>query len=134
MYYNDLLDALDAMFSSDEKYAVPQFPPTEMVKSKDGTVFISLAVSGYKKEDISITTDENKVYVSTVDGYKAPNLPEDCAIVSTNRIKRSPFKTYFIVPETKFDFSNISAKFEDGILTITVPPKEKKEYKKILID
>ena len=134
MYYNDLLDALDAMFSSDEKYAVPQFPPTEMVKSKDGTVFISLAISGYKKEDISISTEENKVLVSTVEGYKMPELSNDFTVVSTNRIKRSPFKTSFIVPETKFNFNEIKAKFEDGILTITVPPKEKKEYKQIVID
>jgi HSP20 family molecular chaperone IbpA len=37
------------------------------------------------------------------------------------------------VPETKFDFNSITAKFEDGLLTITIPPKEKKEYKQITI-
>ena len=133
-YYNDLFDAMDAMFSESEKYAVPQFPPCEVTKAKDGTVEISMSVAGYKKDDISISTDENKVIVSTVTDYKAPELPNGVSLVSANRIKRSAFKNSFVVPETKFNFNEIKAKFEDGILTITIPPKEKKEYKQIAID
>ena len=134
MYYNDLFDAMDAMFSESEKYAVPQFPPCEVTKTKDGTVEISMSVAGYKKDDISISTDENKVIVSTVTDYKAPELSNGVSLISANRIKRSAFKNSFVVPETKFNFNEIKAKFEDGILTITVPPKEKKEYKQITID
>ena len=134
MYYNDLFDAMNAMFSESEKYAVPQFPPCEVTKAKDGTVEISMSVAGYKKDDISISTDENKIIVSTVTDYKAPELPNGVTLVSANRIKRSAFKNSFVVPETKFNFNEIKAKFEDGILTITIPPKEKKEYKQIAID
>ena len=79
-------------------------------------------------------TDENKIIVSTVTDYKAPELPNGVTLVSANRIKRSAFKNSFVVPETKFNFNEIKAKFEDGILTITIPPKEKKEYKQIAID
>lgn len=134
MYYNDLFDAMDAMFSESEKYAVPQFPPCEVTKAKDGTVEIAMSVAGYKKDDISISTDENKVIVATTYDYKAPELPNGVSLISANRIKRSAFKNSFVVPETKFNFNEIKAKFEDGILTITVPPKEKKEYKQIAID
>ena len=134
MYYNDLFDAMDAMFSNEEKYAVPQFPPCEVLKNKDGTVEISLAVAGYKKEDIAISTAENRVLVSTIEDYKAPEISKDVSILSANKIKRNAFKTSFIVPESKFNFNEIKAKFEDGILTIVVPPKERKEYKQITID
>ena len=134
MYYNDLFDAMDAMFSESEKYAVPQFPPCEVTKTKDGTVEISMSVAGYKKDDISISTDENKIIVATVTDYKIPELPNGVSLISANRIKRSAFKNSFVVPETKFNFNEIKAKFEDGILTITIPPKEKKEYKQIAID
>jgi HSP20 family molecular chaperone IbpA len=129
----DAFDAMDAMFSDSEKYAVPQFPPSEVLKHKDGTIEISIAVAGYKKEDISISTEENKLVVSTISDYKAPKLPDEISVISSNRIKRSAFKNSFIVPETKFDFNSITAKFEDGLLTITIPPKEKKEYKQITI-
>ena len=134
MYYNDLFDAMDAMFSESEKYAVPQFPPCEVTKTKDGTVEISMSVAGYKKDDISISTDENKIIVATVTDYKIPELPNGVSLISANRLKRSAFKNSFVVPETKFNFNEIKAKFEDGILTITIPPKEKKEYKQIAID
>ena len=108
---------------------------TQKIKTnKDGTVEIVMAVSGYKKSDITITTDENKVIVSTVDGYEAPEVPKDVALISSNRIKRSPFKSSFVAPETKFNFNEIKATFVDGLLTITIPPKEKKEYKQITID
>lgn len=133
-YYNDLFRAMDAMFSENEKYAVPQFPPSEMLKSKDGTLEITLAVAGYNKEDVFISTDENKILVSTVEGYKAPELSKDITLVSSNRLKRSPFKISFVVPETKFNFAEITAKFNNGLLTITIPPKVKKEYRSIVID
>lgn len=134
MYYNDLFDAMDAMFSESEKYAVPQFPSCEARKAKDGTVKIIMFVAGYKRDDISISTEENKIVVSTVADYKAPELPEDETLISANRLKRSAFKSSFVAPETKFNFNEIKAKFEDGVLTITIPPKEKKEYKQIAID
>lgn len=134
MYYNDLFDAMDAMFSESEKYAVPQFPPCEATKTKDGTVKISMSVAGYKKDDISISTDENKIIVATVADYKVPELPENETLISANRLKRCAFKNSFVAPETKFNFNEIKAKFEDGVLTITIPPKEKKEYKQIAID
>lgn len=134
MYYNDLFDAMDAMFSESEKYAVPQFPSCEARKAKDGTVKIIMFVAGYKRDDISISTEENKIVVATVADYKAPELPEDETLISANRLKRSAFKSSFVAPETKFNFNEIKAKFEDGVLTITIPPKEKKEYKQIAID
>jgi len=132
--FDDLFGALDAVFDeSDGKYVVPNFPPCEVLKLKDGTVEITVAVAGYKKEQISITTAENKVIVSTVDDYKPKEL-ESSSLLSANRIKRSAFKSSFVVPEYKFNFAEIKAKFEDGLLIITIPPKEKKEYKTITID
>lgn len=141
MFHHELfeaMDTLDKMFSgtdsSDYRYAVPQFPPTELLKRKDGSVDIRLAVAGYKKEDIEITTDENRIVVSTTDGYEQPVNDKDVVVISQSRIKRSPFKNSFIVPETKFDLTSIKAKYDEGILTITVQPKERKEYKKIEIE
>ena len=141
MFYHeifDVMDTLDKVFSgTSEKlgsYAVPQFPPTEVLRHKDGSLDIRLAVAGYKKDDIEITTDENKIIVATADGYEQPAPDKNDVVISQSRIKRSPFKNSFIVPETKFDITSIKAKYDEGILTITVQPKERKEYKKIAIE
>lgn len=140
----DIFDAIDAAFDgvvneSTRKNVVgsivPNFPPCEMLKDKDGTIRLVFAVSGYKKEDIVVSTQENKIIVSTVEGYKKPEKPEGTIEIVPSTLKRSAFKSSVGIPETKFNFNEISAKREeDGTLVITIPPKEKKEYKTINID
>lgn len=142
MYLNDLFEEMNSFFeemdspkyvSKNVSYAVPNFPPSEMRKLKDGTVKLEMALAGYSDADIDISTEENKLVVSTKEDYKQPELEEGAKILG-GKIKRCAFKSSFIVPETKFSFADITAKFEGGILTITIPPKEKKEYKKISIN
>jgi HSP20 family molecular chaperone IbpA len=132
MSYNDLFEMMDTMFSEPAKYSVPQFPPCEVRKNEDGSVRIDMAIAGYKKEDIEITADENRIVIHTVKDFKPTEVKGQ--LLSTSRIKRSSFESVFGIPETKFNLEEISAKFEDGILTISVPPKNKKEYKTIKID
>lgn len=132
--YDSLFEALDAMFSMDpektcdETYSMPHFPSSELIYAKDGTAYLNFALAGYKKTDFSITTEENKIVVSTVEEYKEPEVEGK---LIGGGIRKSPFKREFTIPETKFKFDEISAKFEDGILSITIPPKEKKVYKPI---
>lgn len=137
--YTDIFDMLNAAFDVDSTpmatkngYTIPSFPPSEMIQSKDGTVKITLALAGYKKEDVKISTEENKIVISTADGYVKPEPEEGTKIIAGN-IKHSAFKSSFVVPETKFNFAEISAKFENGLLEITIPPKEKRNYSTIEI-
>ena len=139
MRYTDLFDFMDAMFSMDpisssyyDSYTVPNYPPSEVVQLKDGTVKIRLSLNKFKKEDIEIKTGENKITVKTVDDYKEPKIEEN-VLWQKSSFKTKPFNSYFTIPETKFKFDEITAKFEDGILELTVPPKEKKEVRKISI-
>lgn len=133
MIYSELFETMDSMLSKD-KYTVPQFPPSEVLKHKDGTIEIFMAVAGYNKENIEIETSENKIIVKTIEGYKQPTLPEEATRISPSNIKRAAFKNAFFIPETKFNLNEISAKIENGVLGIKVPPKEKKEYKQVTIE
>lgn len=139
MFYNDMFDALDSLFDEEtlptikaEKYSVPQFPPCEMIKLKDGTLKIVFALAKYKKEDISISTEENKIIIGTVDDYKKPEIEEGTKVLAGG-IKTPAFKNSFAVPETKFNFNEITASFKDGVLEIAIPSKEKREYKPVII-
>ena len=92
MFYNDLFDALDAAFdaeretvtASNKGYSLPSFPPCKMTQAKDGTVKLILALAGYEKENISITTEENRVVVSTVEGYERPKLEDGVKVIAGN--------------------------------------------------
>lgn len=130
--YKDLFDVMDSLFesvpsggTSSCKYAVPSFPPSNIVVKEDGSMQFEFALAGYKKEDIEINFDENKIILSTVKDYKAPEKKEKEKELANN-IKKPSFKYSYIVPETKFKFDGTTAKFEDGILTVVIPPIEKK--------
>jgi len=138
MFDFSVLDDLDAIFNDSfvqakSGYVAPSFPPSDMIQKKDGTIEITLALAGYSKEDIKVSTEENRVVISTVQDYKSPTR-EDGTKVIVGNIKHSAFTSKFFIPETKFNFADISAKFDNGLLSLTIPPKEKKEYKAISIN
>jgi molecular chaperone IbpA len=43
---------------------VPTYPPYNIIKETDTTYTIEIAVSGFKREDIEITSEGNKLYVN----------------------------------------------------------------------
>ena len=75
---------------------------------------------------------ENKIIIGTVDDYKKPEIEEGTKVLAGG-IKTPAFKNSFAVPETKFNFNEITASFKDGVLEIAIPSKEKKEYKPVII-
>jgi len=72
-----------------------------VIKNDETGAIVEVELPGYKKEDVSITVDENVLLVN-VDGKRGKKT-----------VKRVLGKCA--------DISSISASFEDGILTITVP-------------
>lgn len=142
-YYFDLFDGLfDSMFGQtitttggkavEKKYSVPAFPPCKAYVDKEGNMNFEFALAGYKKEDLKIDFDENRLVLSTVEDYKE-EVMKDTKLLANN-IKKPSFKYVYGVPETKFKFDETSATFEDGILTVVIPPLEKKEHKVIKIN
>ena len=124
------LDALDSVFGNDfsccvkeNNYSAPSFPPSDMIQKKDGTVEISLALAGYSKENIEITTEENKVVISTVKDYKRPEAEDGTKVIIGN-IKHSAFTAKFVVPETKFNFADIKDCYIKMMSPINLLPME----------
>lgn len=72
-----------------------------VIKNDETGAIVEVELPGYKKEEISVTAD-NEILLVKVDGKRGKKS-----------IKRLLSKDY--------DISSISASFEDGILTITIP-------------
>ena len=69
------------------------------------------------------------IALHSVDKDKRPK-----AKILVNTFKNSSFSYRYFVPEDKFDFDKAAAEFKDGILTITVPAREKEnKIKKVEI-
>lgn len=55
------MEEFDRMF---EGAKVPTYPPYNIIKENDTTYTIEIAVSGFKREEIDITTEGNRLYVN----------------------------------------------------------------------
>lgn len=129
----DDLDAMDSMFDflapMTVGYSCPAFPPTNVELKEDGAMKFDFALAGYKKEDLNIDYSNNKLILATTDDFNkslSKEKTEDNSKVLNHGIKKISFNYSYLIPENKFDVDKLTAKFEDGILTILIPARDKK--------
>jgi molecular chaperone IbpA len=109
---------IDKFFSTTN--TAPAYPPYNVVKVNDDKLVMEFAVAGFKKKDISITTEKNVLSIKA-------EKPETSEKEYLHRgIAARKFNRSFTLPEY---FEVESAGFEDGILYIDLIrniPEEKK--------
>lgn len=108
---------IDKFFSATSN--TPAYPPYNVVKVNDDKLVMEFAVAGFKKSDISITTEKNTL---KIEGTKEADEKE----YLHKGIAARKFTRVFTLPEY---FEVESAGFEDGILYIDLfrnIPEEKK--------
>jgi HSP20 family protein len=100
--------------------------PLANVMSSDGTYILTLAIPGVAKDDVSIELDKNKLIIKS-------EIEEDTETKFRLReFNYAKFERAFTLSEDA-DTDNISAKFENGILTISIPTVEEAGPKKVEI-
>ena len=108
----------------------PTYPPYNVIKFNDNEYSMQFAVAGFKKEDISITTEKSTLIIT---GHAAEPEFEDGAGFVRKGIAGRKFSRSFTLHEY---FEVDWAGLEDGILSIGLTrniPEEKKP-KKITIE
>lgn len=117
----------DPLFSS-AKYTVPAFPPVRVVQ-RENKVSFKFALAGYTKEDIQIKFEKNSLVLSTTEKFNKAEAKKDSNKVLVDNFKTPTFSYKYFIPSDKFEFDKAEASFENGVLSISVPTKEKKEEK-----
>lgn len=110
---------IDKFFSTAPATPTPTFPPHNVVKIDDDKLVMEFAVAGFKKDDISITTEKNVLTV------KADKGADEKQYIYKGIAARK-FTRSFTLPEY---FEVTDAWFEDGVLYIDLTrniPEEKK--------
>ncbi len=122
-FFNDF-----SKFDSD--YGLTFSPRVDIIELEDKINF-EVELAGVKKEDVKILLEDN---VLTVNGEKK-DLSKDQKEKKILRSERyfGNFKRLFRLPED-INADGIEAKFEDGILTISVPKAEVKSQKEKTIE
>ena len=98
----------------------PSFGRTD-VYEKDRNLVFETELPGMKKEDIQIKVEEGRLVISG-EQKRSEEVKEEHYFRMGRRYGR--FQRAFPLPEDLAEKGAIKAKFEDGILKVTVPLKE----------
>ncbi len=103
------------------------------IQETDKSYEMQLVAPGIKKEEFKINVDKNVLSVSYEHKEETTEQTENKWLRTEHQIKS--FKRSFLLNE-KIDSTNITAKYTDGILALSIAKKEKSEQpvKEIVIN
>jgi len=125
-----LLDDMLGDFSWVGFDAAPNIGRTDIFE-KDQSLVYETELPGMKKEDLSIKVEENSLVISGERKRSDEVKKENYFRLGRQygRIQRS-----FPLPTDLVERTDVKARFEDGILTITVPLKESIKERRVPIE
>lgn len=100
-------------------------PAVNIIESND-EYLIELAAAGLKKEDFNIEFNNGKLTVSA-----NKNESNDKVNYKQREFNYAGFSRTFVVPKQKVEDANISAKYENGVLSIALPKREEVKPKPV---
>jgi len=109
----------DQATDSRQDYA---FPPANIAE-EEKDFRIELAVPGYKKSDFNIELDENLLHVSLKEDSDENQNNQETGSYLRREFGLGGFCRSFRLSD-KVEKENIKARYENGILMITIPKKE----------
>jgi HSP20 family protein len=136
---DEFLTPFDSLFDKVVNQAFPSFSqefgvnffgnssyPRVNVADLKNNVLIEAEIAGLDRDRVSVEYEDGML---TISGDKQTELEDPDIKYVYKELKRSSFKRSFRVDESTLDVDNISAKFDNGILNITIPKKEVLESK-----
>ncbi|MBL0184078.1 MAG: Hsp20/alpha crystallin family protein [Chitinophagaceae bacterium] len=116
---NEIFNDLPLTFGKTLREDVLHFPPANIIEKSD-RYQIELAVPGMDKGDFNVKLDEKLL---TISAEKKTEKTSETDKLIRREFSNKSFKRSFTIDE-KIDSANISAKYENGILTLELPKKE----------
>lgn len=102
--------------------------PAVNVRETNDDFMIEVAAPGLKRDDFKVELDNN---VLTISSQREDTLDEKDKGGNYTRCEFSyqAFQRSFSLPESKVEGDKISARYQDGILHVTIPKKEEAKLK-----
>ena len=104
------------------------------VRENDNAFLMAVDLPGMKKEDIKLTLNDGYLTISAGKNTENETKDDNGRLIRKERYVGSMERSFFVGEEVTED--DIKAKFEDGVLNLTIPKKEMKkvEAKTIAIE
>ena len=115
-YFGDLF-GLGNEFWDDIKQDTTRFGVVQY--EEDGHLIVELSLPGKNVEDVEVFVENDEITIKAAE--------------SKNKIFPDRFERKFVSKSGKYDLSTTYAKMKNGILTLTIAPKDGKEKKKLTI-
>ena len=113
-----------------EPFGKSAYPKVNVITNNEAVV-IEAELAGYQKDEIDIEVKEGVLTISG--GTSQLNEQTDKVVYLLRELKRSSFSRSFKLGD-QLDVSRVGAKFDNGLLTITIQKLEKEpESKKVMI-
>lgn len=107
-------------------YPTFSYPPMNIFMTADRSMVFEFALAGFDERDISLTFQGDYMVFSARISLDA--TPEEGIRYFKRRLKLKDIeKQKYYVPADKFDQAAVRAVFKNGILRVTVPPKDSAE-------
>ena len=120
--FDDVFDSFINDFPQHIKRSTQGYPVADIYTADDGSTVMEFALAGFAKEDLSIEVTPEKRSITI-----AATAATDATDVTNRRIARRNFQKTFINYDDNLDLSNVSASFENGLLTVSVPKRPEAE-------
>lgn len=101
--------------------------PAVNVREKDDTYEIHVAAPGMKKEDFKLSVENNVLSVSAEEKTEKENKDQE-GNFTRREFSYTSFRRSFSLPSS-VDADNINAKYDNGILVLSLPKKEEAKPK-----
>jgi HSP20 family protein len=116
---NDIFNDFPATFNKNVRQEVLSFPPVNILENANA-YHLEVAVPGLDKADFNIKLEGN---ILTVSSDKKDGSNNETEKVIRKEFSNRAFKRSFTLDE-KIEASAIEAKYENGVLKVTLPKKE----------
>jgi HSP20 family molecular chaperone IbpA len=110
------------------------YPPMNVFMTGDRTLIFEFALAGFDEKDISLSFQgDYMVFSAKIPDKHCANdphaiLPEENVRYFKRRLKMKDIeKQKYFVPLDKYAQENVKAVFKNGILRVSIPPKEEPE-------
>lgn len=121
-------DLFNDSFFNNETTTGKAFTPQVDVSETEKAFELSFAIPGIKKDEIKIDLNEGQLTVSGERKFEEKKEEKNFHSVET---KYGSFSRSFHLPDN-IDADKVEAKYEDGLLNITIAKDEKKIQKKTI--
>lgn len=122
-------DILDEFFNDSLRYKKDSFVPSVDISETENSFEIEVALPGMSKDDIKVDLDKGRL---TISGERTFESEENNKNYHRLESGFGSFSRSFQLPDS-IDEESIEAKYENGVLDITISKSEEKVKKQIKI-